>query len=102
METCRHCEEHVAAELIATRATLERLEQLVVAHAAEVSETRTMVESMQKTLLGNGQPGQCEKHAVRLARLEWWRAWMTGALAALGVLWLAAVTIAAAVVESRR
>ena len=98
METCRHCED-LAAELIATRAILERLEQLVLAHATQLSETRIIVEGMQKTLLGNGQPGQCEKHSARIARLEWWRAWITGAMAAMGVLWLAAVAIAAAVVE---
>jgi hypothetical protein len=101
METCQHCESS-AAEIIATRTILERLEQTVLAHIAEMTQTRTIVAGMQKTLLGNGQPGQCEKHGVRIARLEWWRAWITGALAAMGVLWLAAVAIGAAVLESRR
>jgi hypothetical protein len=52
---------------------------------------------MQKTLLGNGQPGRCAEHGVRIARLERWRSWIAGALAVIGILWMAAVTVAAAV-----
>jgi hypothetical protein len=68
---------------------------------AEVTATRTVVEGMQKTLLGNGQPGRCAEHGDRIARLERWRSWLTGALGVLGVLWAAAVTVFAAVVAER-
>ena len=101
METCRHCE-NLAAEMIATRGVLERLEQTVLTHTAELTATRTIVEGMQKTLLGNGQPGRCAEHGVRVAQLERWRAWITGSLAALGILWVAAVAITAAVVGSMK
>ena len=101
MESCQHCES-LAAELIATRTILERLEQTVLAHIAEMTQTRTIVEGMQKTLLGNSQPGRCAEHGVRIARLEWWRAWMTGALAAIGMLWVAAVAIVTVPVESMK
>ena len=73
------------------------LEHLV----AEMAATRTVVEGMQKTLLGNGQPGRCAEHGARIARLERWRSWMAGALAVIGILWMAAVTIAAAVAVER-
>jgi hypothetical protein len=69
--------------------------------AAEMTATRTVVEGMQKTLLGNGQPGRCAEHGVRIARLERWRSWMAGALAIIGILWMAAVTVAAAVAVER-
>jgi hypothetical protein len=67
---------------------------------AEVTATRTVVEGMQKTLLGNGQPGRCAEHSLRIARMERWRSWITGALAVVGILWVAVVAIAAAAVES--
>jgi len=69
--------------------------------AAEMTATRAIVERLEKTLLGNGQPGRCAEHSVRIARLERWRAWVAGALAVLGILWMAAVTIAAAAVVER-
>ena len=69
--------------------------------AAEMAETRAIVERLEKTLLGNGQPGRCEEHAVRIARLERWRSWIAGVLAVLGLLWAAAVTVVAAVVVER-
>lgn len=75
MVSCQHCES-LAAEMTATRAIVERLE---------------------KTLLGNGQPGRCAEHSARIAKLERWRSWIAGALAVIGILWMAAVTIAAAV-----
>jgi hypothetical protein len=96
MAECRECL-NVAAEMTATRGILERLEKAVIEHASEIAATRAIVEGMQKTLLGNGQPGVCAEHALRIARLERWRSWVAGALAALGVLWMAAVTIAAAI-----
>jgi len=71
MVDCKHCE-NLAVEMAATRVVVERLE---------------------KTLLGNGQPGRCAEHDARVARLERWRSWITGALAVIGVLWAAAVTI---------
>lgn len=79
MQNCQHCES-LAAEMSATRAVVERLE---------------------KTLLGNGQPGRCAEHAARIARLEQWRSWMAGALAVIGILWVAAVTIVTAAVVER-
>jgi hypothetical protein len=79
MQSCQHCETLVA-EMAATRAVVERLE---------------------RTLLGNGQPGRCAEHAARIARLERWRSWITGALAVMGILWAAAVTIVAAIVVQR-
>jgi len=79
MNNCQHCE-NLAAEMKAMRAILERLE---------------------KTLLGNGQPGWCAEHGRRLGRLEQWRSWIAGALAVFGVLWMAAVTIIGAVVLER-
>ena len=79
MQSCQHCE-NLVAEMAATRVVVERLE---------------------KTLLGNGQPGRCAEHAARIARLERWRSWITGALAVMGILWAAAVTIVAAVVVQR-
>jgi hypothetical protein len=77
-----------------TRSMLEHL-------VAEMAATRTVVEGMQKTLLGNGQPGRCAEHGARIARLERWRSWMAGALAVIGILWMAAVTVAAAVAVER-
>lgn len=68
---------------------------------AETAATRTVVESMQKTLLGNGQPGRCAEHGERIARLERWRSWLTGALGVLGFLWAAAITVFAAVVAEK-
>jgi hypothetical protein len=79
MQGCEHCENLVA----------------------EMAATRTVVERLEKTLLGNGQPGICAEHAARIARLERWRSWLTGALAVIGVLWAAAVTIAVAAVVER-
>lgn len=79
MQDCQHCES-LAAEMAAIRAVVERLE---------------------RTLLGNGQPGRCAEHAMRIARLERWRSWVAGALAVLGILWMAAVTVIAAVVVER-
>ena len=71
--------------------------------AAEMSATRASVERLEKTLLGNGQPGRCAEHSARIARLERWRSWIAGALAVIGVLWMAAVTVvAAAVVQKLR
>jgi hypothetical protein len=55
--------------------------------AAEMTATRAIVERLEKTLLGNGQPGRCAEHAARIARMERWRAWVTGALAVLGSGW---------------
>jgi hypothetical protein len=69
--------------------------------AAEMTATRASVERLEKTLLGNGQPGTCAEHGVRIARLERWRSWITGALAVIGILWAAAVTIVAAAVVER-
>ncbi|HZV03759.1 MAG TPA: hypothetical protein VE999_01595 [Gemmataceae bacterium] len=93
MANCEHCE-NLAIEIRETRSIVERL-------VAETAATRTVVEGMQKTLLGNGQPGRCAEHGIRIARLERWRSWIAGALAVLGVLWMAAVTIAAAVAVER-
>ena len=69
--------------------------------AAEMTATRAMVERLEKTLLGNGQPGRCAEHAVRIARLERWRSWIAGALAVIALLWVAAVTIVTAAVVER-
>jgi hypothetical protein len=69
--------------------------------AAEMTATRGMVERLEKTLLGNGQPGRCAEHAVRIARLERWRSWIAGALAVIALLWVAAVTIVTAAVVER-
>lgn len=66
--------------------------------AVEMAALRTVVERLEKTLMGNGQPGRCAAHSVRIAGLERWRAWITGALAIIGILWVAAVTIFGAVV----
>lgn len=90
---CEHCETLVA-EMKDVRTTVEHL-------VAEMFATRAVMETMQKTLLGNGQPGMCALHSGRIARLERWRAWLTGALAVLGILWTATVTVFAAVVVER-
>ncbi len=90
---CQHCDS-LAVEIRETRAIVEHL-------VAEIAATRTTVEGMQKTLLGNGQPGRCAEHGVRIARLERWRSWITGALAVLGVLWTAAIGVAAALAVER-
>lgn len=66
--------------------------------AAEMAELRAVVERLEKTLMGNGQPGRCAAHSMRIARLERWRAWITGALAVIGILLVAAVTIFGSVV----
>ena len=89
MQTCPHCES-LAAEMRETRSMLEHL-------VAEIAETRAVVEGMQRTLLGNGQPGRCAEHGVRIARLERWRSWITGALAVIGILWMAIVSVAAGI-----
>jgi hypothetical protein len=60
-----------------------------------------MVERLERTLLGNGQPGRCAEHALRIARLERWRSWIAGALAVIALLWVAAVTIVTAAVVER-
>ena len=101
MLECRNCES-LAAEMSAVRAVLERLEQIVLAHTAELTATRTMLESLQKILLGNGQPGWCAEHRTRIGSLERWRAWITGALAVIGVLWVALVAILGSVAASAR
>ena len=93
MVGCQHCET-LAAEMRETRSVVEHL-------VAEIAATRAVVEGMQKTLLGNGQPGRCAEHGVRIARLERWRSWIAGALAVIGVLWMAAVTVFAAVIAER-
>lgn len=100
MVGCQNCL-NLAGEMSATRSIVERLEKAAMKNAAAVAATRTVVEGMQKTLLGNGQPGRCAEHSVRIARLERWRSWLTGALAVLGVLWVAAVTVFAAVIAER-
>jgi t-SNARE complex subunit (syntaxin) len=100
MVNCPNCT-ILAAEISATRAIVERMEKAVLENAAEVAATRAVVEGMQKTLLGNGQPGRCAKHSVRIARLERWQSWLAGALAVIGILWVAAVTVFAAVVAGR-
>jgi len=87
MAHCEHCE-NLAVEIRETRSIVERL-------VSETAATRTVVEGMQKTLLGNGQPGRCAEHGVRIARLERWRSWITGALAIVGILWMALITVAA-------
>ena len=87
MAHCEHCE-NLAVEIRETRSIVERL-------VSETAATRTVVEGMQKTLLGNGQPGRCAEHGVRIARLERWRSWITGALAIVGILWMALVSVAA-------
>lgn len=69
--------------------------------AAEVAAVRAIVERLEKTLLGNHQPGWCAAHNERIARLERWRSRITGALALLGLLWAAAVTVFAAVLAER-
>jgi hypothetical protein len=69
--------------------------------AGEMAAIRAIVERLEKTLLGNGQPGQCAAHGLRLSRLERWRAWITGALAIVGVLWMAAATLGGAVLVAR-
>ena len=93
MAGCQHCE-NLGVEIRETRSLMEHL-------VAETSATRALVEAMQKTLLGNGQPGRCAEHSARIARLERWRSWLTGVLAVLGVLWAAAVTVFAAVIAER-
>ena len=93
MVDCQHCQ-NLAVEVRETRALVERL-------VAETTATRTVVEGMQRTLLGNGQPGRCAEHGQRIARLERWRSWIAGVIAVLGVLWAAAVTVVAAVIAER-
>jgi hypothetical protein len=93
MMSCENCV-NLAAEMRDVRAIVEHL-------VTEMTATRTVVEGMQKTLLGNGQPGRCAEHGVRIARLERWRSWVAGALAILGILWMAAVTIVGAAVVER-
>ena len=93
MVGCQHCE-NLTAEIRETRTVVEHL-------VGEIAATRAIVEGMQKTLLGNGQPGRCAEHGVRIARLERWRSWIAGALAVIGVLWVAAVTVFAAVIAER-
>jgi hypothetical protein len=66
-----------------------------------MTATRAIVERLERTLLGNGQPGRCAEHGGRIARLERWRSWVAGALAVLGILWVAGVTIIAAAVVER-
>ena len=93
MISCENCV-NLAAEMRDVRAIVEHL-------VTEMTATRTIVEGMEKTLLGNGQPGRCAEHGVRIARLERWRSWVAGALAILGILWVAAVTIVGAAVVER-
>jgi hypothetical protein len=100
MVTCQNCQ-NLAAEMSTTRAIVERMEKAALDNAAEVAATRAIVEGMQKTLLGNGQPGRCAEHGTRIDRLERWRSWLTGAMAVLGILWAAAVTVFAAVIAER-
>ena len=92
MVTCQNCV-RLESEVAATRAIVERIEKAAMENAVTLAATRTVVEEMQKTLLGNGQPGWCAEHRARIARLESWRSWITGALAVLGMLWAAGVTV---------
>ncbi len=93
MTGCQHCE-GLAIEIRETRSLVERL-------LAETSATRTLVAGMEKTLLGDGQPGRCAQQGDRIARLERWRSWLAGALAVLGALWVAATTVFAAVIAEK-
>ena len=93
MVDCQHCE-NLTTEIRETRSLVEHL-------VAETAATRTVVEGMQKTLLGNGQPGRCAEHGARIERLERWRSWLTGALGVLGILWAAAITVFATVIAER-
>ena len=67
----------------------------------DISNDQAEARTHLKNLLGNGQPGLCAQHSDRIARLERWRAWLTGALAVLGLLWTATVTVFAALVVER-
>jgi hypothetical protein len=93
MVHCEHCES-LAVEVRETRASLEKL-------IVEITTSHTILEGMQKTLLGNGQPGKCALHGERIARLERWRSWLAGALAVIGLLWGGTVTVLAAVLAER-
>jgi len=77
MTGCQHC------------MTLER----------EIGEVRTIVDRLDRELLGNGQPGRCAAHASRLSRLERWRSWHMGAVAAIMVALTTATALGAAVLE---
>lgn len=52
----------------------------------------TLLESLCKELLDNGQPGTLTKHDTRLQVLERWQSYMLGAIAVIGVVLAAAVT----------
>ena len=90
---CEHCE-ILAADVRELRGTVENL-------AVEVASLRTTVEGVCTTLLGNGQPGRCAAHGESIAKLERWRSWLTGALAVVGLLWGATVTIFAAIIAEK-
>lgn len=65
----------------------------------EVAEIRTIVERMDRELLGNERPGRCAEHGKRISRLERWRSWMTGALAAIGLMATTATALGAAMIS---
>lgn len=49
---------------------------------------------LKEQLCDNGQPGRCSLHAMRLAKLEYFKAWAKGALAALSVVLMGFLTVA--------
>lgn len=67
--------------------------------AVEVAEIRTIVERLDRELLGEGSGGRMAAHELRLGKLERWRSWIAGGLATVATLLGGAVTLAAAVLS---
>ena len=68
-------------------AILEELKNLtgaVVENAKQIALVVQEVGFMRTDLFGNGQPGLIEKILARLGKLEGWRSWTAGAVAAIG------------------
>ena len=58
--------------------------------------------TLERHLMGNGQPGACERHSCRIGRLEAWRSYMAGAIATLGVILLGClIPLAAAALKGK-
>jgi len=71
---------------------LARVEERLIGLEERMGDRLAVIE---KHMFGNGQPGWCADHAQRIARQELWRAWLTGALAVLSLLWTASIAIGA-------
>jgi len=57
------------------------------------------IATQMQDLAGNGQPGRVSRLESEVHRLDRWRYWMMGAIAAIGVALASGITVFAAVLQ---